>query len=92
MAGNTFGKVFRVTTWGESHGTAIGAVVDGYQAGIVIDTEELQREMARRRPGQGGASSPRKEPDRLEIPLRHLYRLWRIAAEDHGHSNITRCL
>ena len=67
MAGNTFGKVFRVTTWGESHGTAIGAVIDGCPAGMVIDLEEIQREMARRRPGQGGASSPRKEPDRVEI-------------------------
>lgn len=67
MAGNTFGKVFRVTTWGESHGTAIGAIIDGCPAGMVIDIEEIQRQMARRRPGQGGASSPRKEPDRVEI-------------------------
>ncbi len=67
MAGNTFGRVFRVTTWGESHGTAIGAVIDGCPAGIVINLDELQREMARRRPGQGGASSPRQEPDNLEI-------------------------
>ncbi|MDP3479054.1 MAG: chorismate synthase [Desulfoprunum sp.] len=67
MAGNTFGKIFRVTTWGESHGTAIGAVIDGCPAGVAIDIEELQREMARRRPGQGGASSPRQEPDRVEI-------------------------
>lgn len=67
MAGNTFGKVFRVTTWGESHGTAIGAVIDGCPSGMPIDLEKLQEEMARRRPGQGGASSPRKEPDRVEI-------------------------
>ncbi len=67
MAGNTFGKVFRVTTWGESHGSAIGAVIDGCPAGIAIDLAELQREMMRRRPGQGGASSPRQEPDSLEI-------------------------
>lgn len=67
MAGNTFGKVFRVTTWGESHGSAIGAVIDGCPAGLSLDVERLQNEMARRRPGQGGASSPRKEPDRVEI-------------------------
>ncbi len=67
MAGNTFGKLFRVTTWGESHGTAVGAVIDGCPPGIILDIDELQKEMDRRRPGQGGASSPRKEPDRIEI-------------------------
>ncbi len=67
MAGNTFGKAFRVTTWGESHGTGIGAVIDGCPPGIVLDPAALQAEMDRRRPGQGGASSPRKEPDQLEI-------------------------
>jgi chorismate synthase len=67
MAGNTYGKVFRVTTWGESHGTGVGAVIDGCPPGIVLDPELLQVEMDKRRPGQGGASSPRKEPDKLEI-------------------------
>ncbi len=67
MAGNTFGKVFRVTTWGESHGTGVGAVIDGCPPGIILNPALLQAEMDRRRPGQGGASSPRKEPDRLEI-------------------------
>ncbi len=67
MAGNTFGKTFRVTTWGESHGTGVGAVIDGCPPGIVLDPAVLQAEMDRRRPGQGGASSPRKEPDKLEI-------------------------
>jgi chorismate synthase len=67
MAGNSFGKIFRVTTWGESHGTAIGAVIDGCPAGMILDTEELQKEVAKRRPGQGGASSPRKESDRIEL-------------------------
>jgi len=67
MAGNTFGKVFRVTTWGESHGTGVGAVIDGCPPGIVLDPAVLQADMDRRRPGQGGASSPRKEPDKLEI-------------------------
>ena len=67
MAGNTFGKVFRVTTWGESHGTALGAVIDGCPPGIVLDEADIQQEMERRRPGKGGATSPRKEPDRVEI-------------------------
>lgn len=67
MAGNTFGKAFRVTTWGESHGTGVGAVIDGCPPGIVLDPAVLQAEMDKRKPGQGGASSPRKEPDQLEI-------------------------
>ena len=67
MAGNTFGTIFRVTTWGESHGIGVGAVIDGCPPGLVIDPEALQREMNRRRPGQGGAASPRKEADRVEI-------------------------
>ena len=68
MAGNTFGKVFQVTTWGESHGTGIGAVVDGCPPGFPLAPEDIQAELDRRRPGQGGpAASPRKEPDRIEI-------------------------
>jgi chorismate synthase len=68
MAGNTFGKVFRVTTWGESHGRAIGAVVDGCPPGMDLCEEDIQRDLDRRRPGTGGpASTPRKEPDKVEI-------------------------
>ncbi len=67
MAGNTFGEVFRVTTWGESHGTGVGAVIDGCPPGLIVDSKEIEKEMDRRRPGKGGASSPRKEPDRVEI-------------------------
>lgn len=67
MAGNTFGTVFKVTTWGESHGDALGAVIDGCPPGIVVDQDVLQQQMDRRKPGQGGASSPRKEKDKLEI-------------------------
>lgn len=67
MAGNSYGKIFRVTTWGESHGTAVGAVVDGCPPNIVIDPDFLNKEMSRRRPGQGGASSPRKESDKVEV-------------------------
>ena len=67
MAGNTFGKLFRVTTWGESHGTAVGAVIDGCPPGIPLSTEDIKRDMERRRPGKGGTTSPRKEPDKVEI-------------------------
>ena len=68
MAGNTFGKVFQITTWGESHGTAVGVVVDGCPPGIPLGSEDIQADLDRRRPGQGGpAASPRREPDRVEI-------------------------
>ena len=67
MAGNTFGAAFRVTTWGESHGTAVGATIDGCPPGLVIGPEEIQQDLDRRRPGTGGAASPRKEPDKVEL-------------------------
>ncbi|MDH5297584.1 MAG: chorismate synthase [Desulfobulbaceae bacterium] len=67
MAGNTFGSVFRVTTWGESHGTAVGATIDGCPPGLLLSPAIIQEEMDRRKPGGGGAASPRKEPDRVEI-------------------------
>ncbi|MFZ5763595.1 MAG: chorismate synthase [Thermodesulfobacteriota bacterium] len=68
MAGNTFGKLFQVTTWGESHGPGLGAVVDGCPPNLPLAPEDIQAELDRRRPGQGGpAASPRKEPDRVEI-------------------------
>ncbi len=67
MAGSTFGKVFRVTTWGESHGTAVGAVVDGCPPGLPLDENDIQKDLDRRRPGKGGGESPRSEPDRVQI-------------------------
>lgn len=67
MPGNTFGQVFRVTTWGESHGPAIGATIDGCPPGIPLSEEIIQSDLDRRRPGTGGTASPRKEPDRVEI-------------------------
>ena len=67
MAGNTFGTLFRVTTWGESHGTAVGAVIDGCPPGIELAPEIIQQELDKRRPGKGGGESPRKEPDKVEI-------------------------
>jgi chorismate synthase len=67
MAGSTFGKVFRITTWGESHGTAVGAVVDGCPPGLPLDENDIQKDLDRRRPGKGGGESPRSEPDRVQI-------------------------
>jgi chorismate synthase len=68
MAGNTFGTLFRATTWGESHGAAVGVTVDGCPPNIPLASEEIQAELDRRRPGQGGpAASPRQEPDQVEI-------------------------
>lgn len=64
---NTFGHIFRLTTFGESHGEAIGGVVDGYPAGIEIDTDFIQNELNRRRPGQSAITTDRNEPDRIEI-------------------------
>ncbi len=67
MAGNTFGQIFRLTTFGESHGAAIGGIIDGCPAGLEISTEFIQRELDRRRPGQSDLSTPRKESDTVEI-------------------------
>ena len=67
MSGNTFGQYFRVTTFGESHGPAIGGVIDGCPAGLTIDINALQLELARRRPGASRQVSQRNEPDQLEI-------------------------
>ena len=67
MSGNTFGKLFRVTTWGESHGRAVGVVVDGCPAGLALSAEDIQKELDRRRPGQSKASTQRKEEDLVEI-------------------------
>ena len=65
--GNTFGNIFTLTTFGESHGEAIGGVVDGMPAGIVIDTAFIQHELDRRRPGQSDITTARNEADRVEI-------------------------
>jgi chorismate synthase len=67
MAGNTFGKVFRVTTWGESHGPALGAVIDGCPPGMELDPSDIQKDLDKRRPGKGGGESPRREPDQVDI-------------------------
>lgn len=67
MAGNRFGTLFSITTFGESHGAAIGVVIDGCPAGLEITSEEIQTELDRRRPGQSHITTQRKEADRVEI-------------------------
>ncbi len=67
MPGNSFGKILRLTSFGESHGKAIGGVIDGFPAGVNIDLDFVQKELERRRPGQSKWVTARQEPDRLEV-------------------------
>ena len=67
MAGNSFGQLFRITTFGESHGGAVGVVLDGCPPEIQITEEEIQKELDRRRPGQSKITTPRKEADKIKI-------------------------
>src|SRR5690606_3983622 len=64
---NTFGKIFRLTTFGESHGEAIGGIIDGCPAGIELDFEKIQFELDRRKPGQSKIVTQRKEPDTVKF-------------------------
>ena len=67
MAGSTFGNIFKIMTWGESHGSGLGVVVDGCPAGIELCEEDIQRMLNRRRPGQSKFTTPRKEDDEVTI-------------------------
>ena len=67
MAGNTFGTVLRLTTFGESHGKGLGGVLDGCPAGLALDLEAIQRDLDRRRPGQSAIVTQRKESDEVEF-------------------------
>ena len=67
MAGNTFGKIFKITTWGESHGKALGVVVDGVPAGLPVSEADIQAFLDRRKPGGSRFSTPRKEADAVQI-------------------------
>lgn len=67
MAGNTFGKLFKLTTFGESHGVAIGGIIDGCPSGIKLDFDAIQNELNRRKPGQSKIVTQRKEPDTVEF-------------------------
>lgn len=67
MAGNTFGNLFKVTTFGESHGIAIGGIIDGCPSGVHLDLTAIQKELDRRKPGQSAIVTQRKEPDTVEF-------------------------
>lgn len=67
MAGSTFGTIFKITTWGESHGKGVGVVIDGCPAGLPLCEEDIQIFLNRRKPGQSRFSTPRKEADQAEI-------------------------
>jgi len=65
--GNSFGTLFKISTWGESHGGSVGVVIDGCPPGVEIQIEDIQAELDRRRPGQSEITTPRKEEDKVEI-------------------------
>ena len=67
MASNQLGKFLVLTTFGESHGLAIGGILDGYPAGIKIDSEAIQNQLDRRKPGQNILTTQRKEEDKIEL-------------------------
>jgi len=67
MAGNSFGQIFKITTFGESHGKALGAVIDGCPSGIPLEAADFMKEMERRRPGRSSFETPRSEEDLVEI-------------------------
>ncbi|MFC1616112.1 chorismate synthase [Patescibacteria group bacterium] len=67
MPGNSFGQLFRITTFGESHGPAVGVVIDGCPAGMELSEEDIQKELDKRRPGQSEVTTPRKESDLVKI-------------------------
>ena len=67
MAGSTFGQVFRITTWGESHGRAVGVTVDGCPAGLPLREEDIQVYLDRRKPGQSRFTTARQEADQVEL-------------------------
>ncbi len=67
MSGSSFGKIFRITTWGESHGAAIGVVIDGCPAGLALDISDIQAFLDRRKPGQSRYTTKRQESDQVEI-------------------------
>lgn len=67
MSGNTFGKIFKLTTFGESHGEAIGGIIDGCPAGVTLDFDAIRNEMQRRKPGQSAIVTQRKEEDEVQF-------------------------
>lgn len=97
MAGNSFGKLLRLTSFGESHGPAIGGVIDGFPAGVDLDLTAVQAQMARRRPGQSRLTTQRKEGDEVEwlsgifdgkstgMPIAFLIRNKDAKSKDYDH-------
>ena len=67
MSGNTFGKLFTVTTFGESHGPALGCIIDGCPPGLSLEASDLQLDLNRRKPGQSRYTTQRKEDDEVQI-------------------------
>ena len=67
MSGNTYGKIFTVSTFGESHGTAMGCIIDGCPPNIAISETDIQHDLNRRRPGQSDVTTQRKEDDKVKI-------------------------
>ena len=67
MTGNTFGKILKVTTWGESHGSGLGCIIDGVPADIKLDEKYIQSFLDKRKPGQSKYTTQRKEDDKVEI-------------------------
>ena len=67
MAGSGYGTIFRITTWGESHGKALGVVIDGCPAGLSLEEDDIQRYLDRRKPGASNITTRRKEDDAVEI-------------------------
>jgi len=67
MSGSSFGKLFTITTFGESHGEAVGVIIDGVPPGVEISVQDIQRDLDRRKPGQSSVTTPRKESDTVHI-------------------------
>ena len=67
MAGNTFGSLFKITTFGETHGKSVGCIIDGCPSGLVLSEKDIQKDLDRRRPGQSNITSQRQEKDMVEI-------------------------
>lgn len=101
MSGNTFGTLFKITTYGESHGPALGVVIDGCPAGLPLSEADIQKELDRRRPGQSSVTTPRRESDTAVIESGVFNGLTtgtpiavRIVNENHhstDYENIARC-
>ena len=82
MSGSTFGNIFRISTWGESHGKALGVVIDGCPAGLELCEDDIQVYLDRRKPGQSRYVTQRRESDSVEI-------LQVCSRERHGNSYFT---